>query len=76
MNICKLVKFLAEVSTKLHKMHFLDNLRTITQEGNMETRQMTLFFSSNFSALTFCNIHFFLENIHFNVVFSFVHFGL
>ena len=25
-------RFLAEVSTKLHKMHFLDNLRTVTQE--------------------------------------------
>ena len=34
-------------------MHFLDNLQTITQEGNMETRRMTpFFFSSTFSALT------------------------
>ena len=44
-------RFLAEVSTELQKMHFLDNLRTITQEGSMETRQMTLFFSSTFSNL-------------------------
>ena len=35
-----------------------DNLRTITQGENMETRQMTPFFSSIFSALTACNIHF------------------
>ena len=39
-------------------MLFLDNLRTITQEGNMETRQMAPFFPSTFSALTVCNIHF------------------
>ena len=43
-------------------MPFLDNLKTITQEGNMETRQMTPFFSSTFSALTVCNIHFLFEN--------------
>ena len=53
-------RFLAEVSTKLQKMHFLDNLKTITQEENMETRQMTLFFSSTFSDLTVCNIHFWI----------------
>ena len=29
----------------------MDNLQTITQEGNMETRQMTPFFSSTFYAL-------------------------
>ena len=34
------------------KYTFLDNLRTITQEENMETKQMTLFFRSTFSALT------------------------
>ena len=34
------------------KYTFLDNLRTITQEENMETRQITPFFSSTFSALT------------------------
>ena len=38
------LRFLAEVSKKMRKMHFLDNLRTITQEGNTETRQMTPFF--------------------------------
>ena len=39
---------------------FLDNLQTITLKGNMETRQMTPFFPSNFSALTVCNIQFFI----------------
>ena len=36
----------------------VDNLRTITQEWNLETRQMAPFFSSTFSAITACNIHF------------------
>ena len=43
-NCFNRLRFLAEVSTKLQKMHFLDNLRTITQEGSTETRQMTPFF--------------------------------
>ena len=42
------LRFLAKVSTKLQKMHFLDNLRTITQDRDMKTRQMT-HFSSTFS---------------------------
>ena len=50
-NCFNQLRFLAEVSTELQKMHFLDNWRTITQEGSMETRQMTLFFSSTFSNL-------------------------
>ena len=50
-NCFKRLRFLAEVSTKLLKMPFLDNLKTIFQEGNMETRQMTPFFSSTFYAL-------------------------
>ena len=50
-NCLNRLRFLAEVSTKLQKMHFLDNLRTINQERNMETRQMTPFFSSTFSNL-------------------------
>ena len=33
------------------KCTFLDNLRTITQEKNINTRQMTPFFSSTFSDL-------------------------
>ena len=43
-NCFNTLRFLAEVSTKLQKMHFLDNLRTITQEGSTETRQMAPFF--------------------------------
>ena len=39
----------------------MDNLWTIPQEGNMETRRITPFFSSTFSALTVCNIHFVFE---------------
>ena len=41
-------------------MHFFDNLRTITQEGNIETRQITPYFLCTFSALTVCNIHFWI----------------
>ena len=36
----------------------MDNLNTITQKGNMETRQMTPFFPSTIYALTVCTIHF------------------
>ena len=35
----------------MQKYTLLDNLRTITQERNMETRQMTQFFSSPLSDL-------------------------
>ena len=49
-------RFLA-VSTKLQKMHFLDNLRTISQEENRDTRQMT---QSTFSALTGFKNHFWI----------------
>ena len=42
------------------KCTFSDNLGTITQEGNMGTIQMTPFFSSTFSDLTVCNIHFWI----------------
>ena len=34
---------------------FFDNLRTITQEGNMKTRQMTPLFLSIFIAVTVYN---------------------
>ena len=51
--------FLAVVNTKSQKMHFfLDKLRTMIQEGNMETRQMIPFCSSTFSVRNACNIHF------------------
>ena len=41
-NCCSRLTFLPQVNTKLARMHFF--LRTITQEGNRETRQMSLFF--------------------------------
>ena len=38
---------------KTSKMDIIfDNLKTVTQEGDMKTRQMTPFFSSVFQALT------------------------
>ena len=42
-NCLNTLRVLVEVSTKSQKMLFLDNLRTITQEGSMETRLMTPF---------------------------------
>ena len=47
-NFFNSFRFLAEV---IKNCTFLGNLRIITQKGNMETRQMTQFFSSYFSAL-------------------------
>ena len=58
-NCFNTLRFPAEVRTKLLKMHFLDNLRAITQEGSTETRQMTHFLST-FLTLTVCNIHFYI----------------
>ena len=46
--------FLLRSAENCKKCTFLDNLQTITQVGNMETRQMTPIFSSIFSALTVC----------------------
>ena len=37
-----------------------NDLKTITLEGNLETRQMTPFLSSTFYAPTVCNIHFYI----------------
>ena len=51
LNCFNKLMFLAEVSTKLQKMHFFGNLRTITQKGNIETWQMKPFFLSTFSGL-------------------------
>ena len=50
--------FLLRPAQSYKKCTFLDNLRTLTKEGNMETTQMTPFFSSTFSALTVYNIYF------------------
>ena len=52
--------FLLRSAQYCKKCIFLDNLKTITQEWNMETRQMTPFFSFTFSTLTVCNIHFWI----------------
>ena len=44
MNCFNRLRVLAEVSTKLQKMHLSKNLKTITWERNMETRPIILFF--------------------------------
>ena len=79
-NCFHTLRFLAETSTKLQKMHFLDNLRTITQEASTETRQMTPFFLSTISALAVCNCLSFLYlkmvKIHFPLVPPLVSSGL
>ena len=77
-NCFNRLRYLAAVSTELQKKStFLENLRTITLEGNMEPRQVTPFFSSTFSVL---NVHSFLNlkilKIHFHVVPPLVHSGL
>ena len=48
--------FLLRLAQNCKICTFLDNLRTITQELDMETRQIIPFFSSIFSTLTVCNI--------------------
>ena len=62
--------FLLRSAQNCKKCTFLDKLQTITQEGNMETRQVIPFFSSTFSALTVCNTFLYLKivKIHFHVV--------
>ena len=50
--------FLLRSTQNYKKCTFVDNLRNITQEGNMGTRQMAPFFLSTFSDLTVSNIHF------------------
>ena len=53
------LRFFAEVNTKFQKMQFFGRFKDhISQEGNMETMQMTPFFSCTFSAVTVCIIHF------------------
>ena len=42
------------------KNTFFSTIENQTQQGNMETRQMIHFFSSTFSPLTVCNIHFYI----------------
>ena len=64
-NCFNRLRFLAEVSTKLQICAFLYNLKTITPEVNMKTREMTSFFHLLFPLfllfhllLNVCNIHF------------------
>ena len=69
MHICKLLEldFFLRSAQNCKRCIFLDNLRTISQKGNIETRQMTPLFSSPFSNLTVCNIHFWkqpIETVH------------
>ena len=61
------------------KYTILDKSRTITREVKKETRQMTPFFSSTFSALTVIDIHFLylkIVQIHIHGVRPLVHSGL
>ena len=54
------LSFLLRSAQNCNKRTFLDSLKTITQETNMETRQMTPFFSSTFCALTVYNIYLYI----------------
>ena len=53
--------FLLRPAQNCMKCTFLDNLRTITQEGNISTRQTIPFFSSTFSSM-FLTFTFVFEN--------------
>ena len=68
-NCFNRLTFPIEASTKLQKF-ILDNLRTVNQEGNMETGQMTpffiYFFHSNSLYHSFLNLQ--ILKIHFHVV--------
>ena len=55
LNCFNRLGLLAEVGTKLQKIHFFRQFKN--QEGDIETIQMTPIFSCTFSALTVCNIH-------------------
>ena len=78
-NYFNSLDFLLSSAQNCKKCTFLDDLQTITQVGNMETRQMTPIFSSIFSTLTVCNIHLFywkIINIYLDVVSPLVYSGL
>ena len=53
--------FLLRSGQNCKKCTFLDNLQTMSQEGNLKTKQMTSFFSSIFYAL-FVTLNFVFEN--------------
>ena len=54
--------FLLRPAQNCMKCTFLDNLRTITQKGNMDTRQMILFFHLLFPLELFVTFIFVFEN--------------
>ena len=60
------------------KSTFLDNLRTVTQEGNIETRQIPPFFCSLFPLQLFITFILYLKTvkIHLHVVPPLVHSSL
>ena len=47
------LRYLAKVSIKLQKLHLFKQFKDHTQEGNMETRKMTLFFHLYFPLCLF-----------------------
>ena len=57
------LNFLLRSAQNCKKKTFLDNLGTKTQERNMETRQMTLFFHPLFPLYVFATFSSELENI-------------
>ena len=57
-NCFNRLRFLARSAQICKNCIFLDNSNTITQKENMETREMTPYFSNTFTALIVCNIHF------------------
>ena len=65
--------FLLRSVQNCKKMHYFDNLRIITQEGNMETRQMI-----PFPLELWINAFLYLKivKIHFHVALPLVHSGL
>ena len=52
------LRLFADVSKNYKNDTILGNLRTITQQGKNEERQMTKFVSYTFCVLTVCDIYF------------------
>ena len=59
--------FLLKSEKNCKKCTFLNNLRVITQEGDMKIRQMTSFFSSTFPTVTHLFLYLKIVTIHFHV---------
>ena len=77
-NCFNRLRFLAEVSTKLHKMHFFGQFKDRNSERKHGKQIYNPNFSSNSSVLTVCDIHFYFKmvKIHFHVVTPLVSSGL